>query len=343
MKRVVVIACAMLLAFGSVSMAELVGDDVQFDTLFTDESPYFGGERVRVSVLVINQNPAYQPIRLLWQMMDPLGNISQGQIQKNVYPGFAGTLSFGKPLPEGAFPGLYTWTGIMRSYEADGSWQYVGEKQVSFFVGDQGSGGPSGDWDFYCSLYPQEFAQGESFTQDALVGNGTENATTVWVQSYIAAPGGAEYLLGPHPVTVQAASSASVRFLITPHLSAPAGSYAVTQQLVGNDNEVLNEVTTSFTISGADFNVLHGDALLALAAIPEENKLDPEYDVAADLDAILNLFNAGNVQGALDQAEAMIAYLPEKFTTAGDFAPALDAVVDYLEASLSNSFTFTLN
>jgi len=343
MKRVLLVACAMVLAFGTVSMAELVGDDVQFDTLFADESPYFGGDRVRVSVLVVNQNPVGQPIRLLWQMGDPLGNLAVGQIQKTVYPNWAGTLSFGKPLPEGAFPGLYTWTGIMKSKEADGTWQYVGEKSITFFVGDQGSSGPSSTWDFYCSLYPQEFAQGESFTQDALVSNGTENETDVQVQSYISAPGGAEYLLGPHSLTVQAASSTSVRFLITPHINAPSGAYAVTQQLLDMDNEVLNEVATTFTISGASFTALHGDALLALAAIPEENKLDPEYDVAADLDNILTQFNAGNVQGALDQAMAMVAYAPEKFTTTGDFAPALDAVVAYLEASLNNSFTFSLN
>jgi hypothetical protein len=343
MKKVLLVVCAMLLVCSSVSMAELIGDDVQFDVLFTDESPYFGLERVRVSVLVVNGNPAYQPIRLLWQMMDPLGNVAQGTIQKSVYPYFAGTLSFGKPLPEGAFPGLYTWTGIMNTQEADGSWNNIGQKQVSFFVGDSGSSGPSGSWDFYCSLYPDSFAKGESFTMDALVGNGTESEANVFVQSLITGPGGAEYLLGPHALTVQPASNTSVRFVINSYLGAPAGGYSVAQQLIDGDNQLLNEVVTTFSITGASFSMLHGDALLALAAIPEESKLDPEYNVAADLDNIVTLFNAGDIQGALDLALAMIDYLPTKFTTAGDFAPALDDVVDYLEASLSSNFTYSLN
>ncbi len=343
MKRVLLVACMMLLVCSSASMAELVGDDVQFDALFADESPYFGGERVRISVLVINGNDFYQPIRLLWQMMDPLGNVASGTIQKNLYPYWAGTLSFGKPLPEGAFPGLYTWTGILMSKEADLTWQTVGQKQVTFFVGDEGSAGPGGTWDFFCSLYPDTFAKGESFSMDALVGNGTENEADVLVQSLITGPGGAEYILGPHALTVQPASNTTVHFIINSYVNAPSGAYTVAQQLLDLDNELLNEVITGFTITGTSFSMLHGDALLALAAIPEENKLDPEYNVAADLDNILTLFNAGDVQGALDQALAMIEYLPAKFTTAGDFAPALDAVVDYLEASLNNNFTFSLS
>lgn len=342
MKKVLFVVCAMLLACGTISMAELIGDDVQFDTLFTDESPYFGGEWVRASVLVVNTNYWNQPIKLLWQMMDPLGNISQGSIFKTIPAYYARTLSFSKPLPAEAFPGLYTWTAIMKSKEQDNSWNTLGQKQVTFYVGDQGSAGPSGNYEFYCSLYPDTFAKGESFTQDALVANGTENETTVWVQSHITAPGGAEYLLGPHPLTVPGMSSTAVRFIISPHMDAPSGAYSVAQQLVDEEGEVLNEVITGFEITGNSFNMLHGDALLGLASIPEENKLDPEYDVAADLDNVLTLYNAGNIQAALDQARAIVAYLPEKFTTAGDFAPALDAVVAYLEASLSMNFTFTL-
>lgn len=342
MKKVLFVVCAMLLACSTLSMAELIGDDVQFDALFADESPYFGGEWVRASVLVVNGNPWNQPIQLLWQMMDPLGNISQGGMVKTIPAYYARTLSFSKPLPAEAFPGLYTWTAIMKSQEPGGGWNTLGQKQVAFYVGEQGSAGPGGSYEFYCTLYPDSFAKGESFTQDALVANGVESEADLFVQSYISAPGGAEYLLGPHPLTVAAMSSTSVRFIITPHMDAPSGAYGVTQQLLDGDSEVLSEVVTSFEITGNSFNLLHGDTLLGLAAIPEENKLDPEYDVAADLDNVLTLYNAGDIQGALDQALAMVVYLPEKFTTAGDFAPALDNVVDYLEASLNMNFTFTL-
>lgn len=343
MKKVLYVVCAMLLACSTMSMAELIGDDVQWDLLFSDESPYIGGERVRVSVLVINGNGAYQPIRLYWQMMDSLGNVAQGMISKNIYPYYAGTMSFGKPLPVSAYPGLYTWSGLMQTREADGSWQSIGQHQITFFVGDQGSAGPGGLWDFYCSLYPAAIAQGESFTMAALVGNGTENETDVLVQSYITTPAGGEYLLGPHPLTVGAMSNVSARFLITPHMDAPAGDYTVSQQLIDLDGQVLNQVDTGFSISGSTFSTILGDAILALAAIPEENKLDPEYDVAADVDNVLNLYNASDIQGALDQALAIIGYLPDKFTTAGDFAPALDGVVDYLEASLNMNFTYSMN
>jgi len=342
MKKVLLVVCAVLLACSTVSMADLIGDDVRWDALFSDDSPYAGGERVRVSALVLNTNTWGQPIRLVWQMMDPLGNVASGTIQKTIPPGYARTLSFSRPLPVGAFPGLYTWSGVMYSKEPDLSWQALGEKAVTFTVGGEGSTAPAGNWEFFADLYPDTLAQGENFHQNAMVGNGTEVPTTVQVQSLITSPSGQEYLLGPHPILVDANSNSGLRFTVTPHIDAPGGAYTVLQQLLDLDGELLSEVATGFSISGANFSLVLGDALLALAAVPEENKLDPEYDVAADLDTILTLYNAGDAAGALAQAEAMVAYLPTMFTTAGDFAPALADVVEYLQASLNMSFTFSL-
>jgi len=342
MKKVLLVVCAMLLACSCLSMAELSGDQIQWDIAYAPQS-YEPGDVVRAAILGINPNPAGQALRIYHQMMDPMGNVSQGVIQRMLPAYWSGTLNYGKPLPLTAWSGLYTWTANVKARLPDGTWQDEGTKSISFFVGDQGSGAPGTVWEFFSSLYPDEFAKGESFTQSAMVGNGTEGSATVQVQTYITSPSGHEYLLGPQPLTVEAMSNATIRFVITPNLDAPSGAYTVLQQLLDMENEVLSEVATGFSITGSSFNSLYGDGLLALAEIPEENKLDPEYDVAADLDNVLTLFNAGDVQGALAQADAIIAYLPEKFTTAVGFAPAMAVIRDYLEASLNSGFTYSLN
>jgi len=106
---------------------------------FTDESPYYPGDIVRVSAYVVNNLNEYVQIKIEYYIigLDETNDhisISGTFIDNPIYPQFVRTRSFGKLIPNAAPNGQYKWGGDL-FYRADstgGDWVEVTPE--NFFI-----------------------------------------------------------------------------------------------------------------------------------------------------------------------------------------------------------------